>query len=341
MPDPATYVTADQALAPFFAGVDVGGTNIKVGLVDDRGETLGFESIPTNEGEGPEQAVRRMGATVQKLRQQAGVDAIAHVGLVTPGPIDRESGVIKGAGNLPSWWGYPIVKELSAGCAAPVRFANDANAAGFGEYWRGAGADWRSMVMLTLGTGVGGGIVVADHLIEGANGAGGECGHLLLDTSDDAPADSLGKTGSLEAFCGAYSVIRRTQEALDAGDPSSIRKRVDEGEALTPLLIAQEAEKSDQLALDIVLGTARYLGLAIVTFIHTIDPDIVVIGGAMTFGGAGHPLGERFIEHIRETTRPRIVEPLRAGMRIEFATLGGDAGYIGAAGLARAASSQG
>ncbi|MEM9352609.1 MAG: ROK family protein [Planctomycetota bacterium] len=340
MPNPAAFVSADQAEAPFFAGVDVGGTSIKIGLVDNRGRALAFEAIPTQEEHGPEQATQGMAAAVNRLREKSGVGPIARVGLVTPGPIDQVNGVITGAGNLPSWWGYPIVKELADGCGAPVRFANDANAACFGEYWRGAGAGCHSVVMLTLGTGVGGGIVVADHLIEGVHGAGGECGHLLLDPGDDAPADSLGKTGSLEAYCGAYSVIRRTKEALDAGDPSSIRKRVDEGEDLTPLLIAQEAEKSDQLALDIVLGTARYLGLAIVTFIHTIDPDLVVLGGAMTFGGAGHPLGERFIEHIRETTRPRIAEPLRAGMRIEFATLGGDAGYIGAAGLARAASSR-
>ena len=338
MPDPSDLIPATQAQAPFFAGVDVGGTNTKIGLVDDLGRTVAFESIVTNAEAGPEDAVGRMADCLKRLLQSAGVEGVAHVGLATPGPIDLQQGIITGAGNLPTWWHYPIVEELAKGCGAPVRFANDANAAAFGEFWAGAGKDDRSIVLLTLGTGVGGGIIVDGHLVEGSNGCGGECGHVLIVPDEDAPADSLGKTGSLEAYCGAYSVVRRTEEALWSGVESSLRPRLEAGEDLTPRVLFEEAVKEDRLSLDVILQTADYLALGVVSLIHAIDPDRVVLGGAMTFGGAGHPLGERFIARVRDTVRPRLLQPLREGLRVDFATLGGDAGYVGAAGLARDAA---
>ena len=191
------------------------------------------------------------------------------------------------------------------------------------------------MVLITLGTGVGGGIIVGDTLVEGAHGCGGECGHILIDPSEDAPRDSLNKTGSLEAYCGAYGILRRTHEALDAGGASSLAQLRESGQEITPLAIARAAEAGDALAKEIVMETARYLALGIVTLIHTIDPDSVVIGGGVNFGGTGHPLGEEFLQRIRDEVSPRLLAPLRNSLHLDFAQLGGDAGYIGAAGLAR------
>ena len=336
MPNPNEFISIDDAAKPLFVGLDVGGTNIKLGLTDDTGRTLAYHTVPTEAERGAEDACRRMADGIDQLLATAGASKgdLARVGLATPGPMNLQTGMILTPGNLPEWWNFPIRDRMSALCELPVRFANDANAAAYGEFWRGAGKDIHSMVLLTLGTGIGGGIVIGDLLVEGAHGCGGECGHILIDPSDDAPQDSLEKTGSLEAYCGSYAVTGRAQHALEAGR-SSMLSDLGASHTLTPRDVATAAEAGDELAREVVLETAHYLGLGIVTFIHAIDPDLVVLGGAMNFGGAGHPLGEEFLKKISDTARPRLLAPLRESLRIEFAQLGGDAGYIGAAGLAR------
>jgi glucokinase len=217
----------------------------------------------------------------------------------------------------------------------PVTFANDANAAAYGEYWRGAGAQYHSMVLLTLGTGIGGGIIVGDTLIEGEHSCGSECGHILVNPAEDAPMDSLGKRGSLESYCNANAVVERALAGLRNGTPSLMSKRQAAGEEITPRVVAEMAEKGDELARRVVMETAYWLSIGIVSLVHTIDPDAVVLGGAMNFGGNDSELGREFLQRIRDEVRPRLLEPLRDKLRIEFASLAGDAGYIGAAGLAR------
>lgn len=336
MPDRASLVSFADAKKPLFIGVDVGGTNIKIGLVDDAGETVGYHSIPTEVDRGAEDATQRIAVGVEHVLEQSGASKgyVARIGLATP-TADIHTGHITEPGNLPEWWHFPIRQRVSEACGLPVRYANDANAAAYGEFWSGAASSYHSMVMLTLGTGVGGGIIVGDQLIEGANSYGGECGHILIDPSDEARVDSFGKTGSLEAYCGAYAIVGRTNDALDSGRESSLSTIRNAGQEITPLDIAKAAEAGDALAHEIVMGTARYLALGIVTFIHTIDPDSIVIGGGVNFGGAGHPLGEEFLQHIRDEVHPRLLAPLHGKLQVEFAQLGGDAGYIGAAGLAR------
>lgn len=339
MPDPARLIDASDAQRPLFVGIDVGGTNIKIGLVDDRGATLAYQSIPTEEEKGGDDAARRMGEALRKMTAGARIDFsdVARAGLATPGPMDIPAGLLLDPGNLPSWHNCPIRGLVSDSCDLPVSYANDANAAAYGEYWRGAGRTSRSLVMFTLGTGIGGGIIAEENLIEGIHSCGGELGHIIIDSREDAPQNSLGIRGTLEGYCGAYSVVRRAEEALAAGTASSLRPRLDQGERLTPLMLAEEAEAGDELSLDVVMRTAYYLALGIVSAAHSIDPEMVVLGGAMTFGGSGHPLGEQFLDRIREEAVSRMISSIRDKVSIDFATLGGDAGYIGAAGLARRA----
>ncbi len=336
MPDSSQIISAADAKFPLFAGIDVGGTNIKVGLVDDLGRTVAYRSLPTEADRGPEDASERMADGLAQIIQQAGVEKndVVQVGLATPGPLDLETGMLLTPGNLPDWWNFPIRDCVSKHCQLPVRYANDANAAAFGEHWSGAASGLHSMVLLTLGTGIGGGIVVGDTLIEGAYGCGSECGHILIDLNPNARRDSLDKAGSLEAYCGAYSVVNRASEAIEAGRKSSLTPMC-AGRGITPLDVSNAAEAGDELAREVVMDTARYLALGIVTLIHTIDPSSVVLGGAMNFGGAGHPLGEEFLRCIRDEVRPRLLLSLQKVLKIEFAQLGSDAGYIGAAGLAR------
>jgi glucokinase len=278
-----------------------------------------------------------MAAAVQHLIDEAGVQRseLVRAGLATPGPMDIAKGMILRPGNLPGWWDFPIRERVSHHIGLPVTFANDANAAAYGEFWAGAGKQYHSLVFLTLGTGVGGGIIIGDTLVEGEHSCGSECGHILINPAPDAPMDSLGKRGSLESYCNASALVDRATAAIANGSKTSLDKRRAAGEDITPLIIDQEAERGDDVARKLIMETADWLAIGIVTFIHTIDPDAVLIGGAMTFGGNDSEVGRAFLKRIQGQVRPQLLEPLRDAVRIEFASLGGDAGYIGAAGLAR------
>jgi glucokinase len=160
---------------------------------------------------------------------------------------------------------------------------------------------------------------------------------LIIDYHDDARMCSCGKRGHLEAYASATAVVNRTQELLDAGRASSLAEHIAAGEELSGLLIDQQAERGDPLALEIIRETARYLGIGIVSAMHAIDPAGVVIGGAMTFGGHDTATGRMFLDRIKQEVRLRAFPFLAERTTIDYASLGGDAGFIGAAGLARRA----
>lgn len=337
--DPTSIIPRDIAEAPFFVGIDVGGTGIKFGLVDNRGRSLARTSIPTHQEKGPEDACERMYAVVQSIAAENQVDphSIVHVGLATPGTMDIAKGMLLQPHNLKAWWNFPIRDHLKKVLGKPVAFQNDANAAAYGEYWVGSGEKFRSMVLFTLGTGVGGGIIVDGKLIDGEHSHGSECGHTYIDTSPNARMCGCGHRGHLEAYASATAIVSRTNEALAAGRASSLATRIANGEKLTSLMVSQEAEKNDALSLDIVMETAVHLSYGAVNLIHIIDPDVVVFGGAMDFGGMESDLGRRFLDRIRSETHSRAFKSLEGKTHISFASLGEHAGYIGAAGVARAA----
>jgi glucokinase len=327
----------DKAQPPFFVGVDVGGTNIKIGLVDDQGRTLSNESIRTLVDRGPEDASERMGQAVKQVIAAAGLRPadIARVGLGTPGTMDVPSGMLLEPVNLKSWRHFPIRDRVAHHVGLPVTYANDAKAAAYGEFWVGSGRHLRSMVLFTLGTGIGGGIVIGDLLVVGEHSHGAECGHMIIDYRDDARMCGCGHRGHLEAYASATAVIKRTEEALAEGHKSSLGARIEGGAELTPLLIGTEAEAGDSLSLEIVLDTARFIGIGAVTMMHMIDPCGIVLAGAMTFGGHATPLGRRFLATVKEEVHRRALPIPAEKTSIDFAMLGGDAGYIGVAGLAR------
>jgi glucokinase len=337
MPETRQFVPRDEAKRPLFMGVDLGGTTIKLSVVDDEGRLLSWQSVPTDVQTGPEDAAARMGQAVRKAIDQVGVppSAVAAVGLGSPGILDYQAGVMVNPTNFPGWGGFPIRDRVSHHCGLPVALANDASAAAYGEFWVGSGRSFRSLILLTLGTGVGCGIIIGDLIIEGENGHGTECGHILVEPAENARLCSCGQTGHLESYASAMGVIGRTRDAMGAGRATSLSKRLSAGEELTPLVVAEEAEAGDPLATEIVIETARYLGLGIVTLLHTIDPTGVLIGGAMTFGGSERELGRRFLARVREEVRRRAFPILAQRTIIDYATLGPDAGVIGAAGIAR------
>jgi glucokinase len=331
-----------EAERPLYAGVDLGGTNIKAALVDDQGRLVGFHTEKTHAERGPEDAAARMGEAVHVLARQAGIATadIAAVGLGSPGPLDLAAGTIVRAGNLVGWDNFPLRDRVAAHCGLPVTFANDANAAAYGEFWVGSGREYDSLVLLTLGTGVGGGIIIGDLNVEGAHSHGSECGHMIVDPAAEARRCPCGQTGHLEAYASAKSLVARAEEAIAAGATGSLATAVAAGERLTPILVGREAEAGDGLATDLVMETARWLGIGIVSLLHAIDPEAVMIGGAMTFGGERAPVGRAFLERIRAEVHRRTFPTLAEKTVIGYASLGGDAGGIGAAGLARLAATR-
>jgi glucokinase len=335
--DRGGWLAATAAVRPFYAGVDLGGTNIKAALVDDQGRTLSFHTEPTHADRGPESAAKRMGAAVHTLAREAGIEAaeIAHVGLGSPGPLDIPAGRIVRAGNLPGWDGFPLRDRVAAACGRPVAFANDANAAAYGEFWIGSGRDASSLVLLTLGTGVGGGIIIGDTNVEGAHSHGSECGHMLVDAADTARQCPCGQRGHLEAYASATSLVKRARERITDSPSGSLARAVADGADLTPILIGAHAGTGDALATELLMEAAHWLGIGIVTLMHVIDPALVLIGGAMTFGGESSPVGTAFLDRIRTTVHGRTFPVLAEKTVIGYASLGGDAGSIGAAGLAR------
>lgn len=342
MSESRQHIPASDSEPPLFAGIDLGGTNIKVGLVDNQGRSLAYVSVPSQIEEGPEAGAKRMGDAVRAVADQAGVDLsqIARVGLATPGTMDISNGMLLDPVNLPGWHNFPIRDRVADATGRPVTYANDAAAAAFGEYWIGSGQKYDSMILLTLGTGVGGGIIINDQSIDGETSHGAECGHIIIDCSAQARMCSCEQPGHLEAYASATAVVARTKELLEAGRGGRVADRVTAGDELTTLMLAEEAEQGDELANEIIQETARYLGVGIVTLLHTIDPGAVLLGGAMTFGRHDNEIGRQFIARVREEVRQRAFPVVVNHVTIDYASLGSDAGYIGAAGIARVAHQQ-
>jgi glucokinase len=336
--DRGIWLSAAEASRPFFVGLDLGGTNMKAGIVDDAGRTVAYHSEPSHVERGPDDVARRLGGMVATLCEIAGIQTadISAVGLGTPGPQNLQTGVLHDTGNMPGFEGFPIRDRVSDACGLAVTFANDATAAAYGEYWIGSGRSLSSMVFWTLGTGIGGGVIIGDACLEGHHSHATECGHIIVDTSDTARDCPCGQKGHLEAYASATSLVTIAREQLASGVTGQLADAVAGGAELTPVLIADAARGGDPLALHLILDAARWMGIGTVNLMHVIDPEGVVFGGAMTFDGEDDPVGRAFLERIRQEVRERAFPVLARETTIHYAALGGDAGYIGAAGLARA-----
>ena len=327
-------MSAARYSPPFFLGIDLGGTNIKSGVVDDEGRVLSSISLKTQADKGPEVGLDNLVAAGNQAVDESGLDweRIGSVGLGSPGTMDIEAGMLLEPPNLPGWDNLPIRQLLSDRLERPVVLQNDGNAAAYGEYWVGAGKNTHSLVMFTLGTGVGGGIVIGGTILQGRHSHGGECGHIIIE-AENGRLCSCGGFGHLEGYASATALVQRAIEALQAGaDPSLLRSI--KPDDLSSRAISEAAQAGDHLARRLMRETAHYLAVGAVNVMHTIDPDIVVLGGGMI--AAGLP----FLEDIRGGIRAMAFPVPAVRTRIEYALLGGEAGFIGAAGCARSESNR-
>lgn len=304
---------------------------MKAGVVDDNARVLGSVSLPTEAHKGQEHGLERMCETIRLAVEQAGLrlDQIAAIGVATPGTMDIPAGMILDPPNLKPWRNVPVRQYIQDRFRLPTAFQNDANAAALGEHWAGAGKGTHSMVFFTLGTGIGGGIVIGDMVLEGEHSHGAEVGHMKIEMTNPLQC-GCGRWGCLEAYASATAVVKRTLAALEQdGGRSSLHSLVRQGREITAKDVFDAGAAGDELAARIVEDTAYYLAVGAMNLMHIIDPDMIVFGGGMIAAGEG------FLERIRHHVRELAFPVPAAKTQIRYALLGSDTGFIGAAGCAR------
>jgi glucokinase len=299
-------------------GVDIGGTDTKLGIVQEDGTILSDGSVPTDHGAGPEKLAAR--AADWFSRHAAGRASAAGVGCA--GLVDAKGGMLFVSPNMPGWNDVPLAGIFSASLALPVRIENDVNAAAFGEFQRGAGRGVRNFICLTLGTGVGGGIVIDGKLYRGSNGFAGEIGHTVLIA--DGPRCACGSRGCLEALIGASAIIERARRIrLQAGETA-----LDDIAEPSVKEIAHAARGGDAAALRVMEETGRYLGIGLSNLVHLFDPAAIAVGGGISNAG------ELILAPARAALSEHAMNERHARTRIVTAELGNKASFLGAALLA-------
>jgi glucokinase len=317
--------------ARLFVGLDVGGTSMKAGVVDDIGSSLGHVSLPTEAHRGQDFGLERMCETIRQAVAAAGLTMrdIAAIGVATPGTMDIPAGIILDPPNLKPWRNVPVRDHIHKVFQLPTAFQNDANAAALGEFWAGVGKDAHSLVLFTLGTGIGCGIIVGDLVVEGEHSHGAEVGHMKIEMTNPRQC-GCGRWGCLEAYASATAVVKRAADAMSyPGVKSKLTACLKKVEGLTARDVFDVAAEGDPVAEKLVEDTAYYLAVGAMNMMHTIDPDMIVFGGGMIAAG------EAFLQRIRKFVK-ELAFPVPAAKTIVcYAQLGADAGFIGAAACGR------
>lgn len=313
-------------------GLDLGGTNIKGGIVDSNGQVVIKDSIPTESEHGPDHVISRLALMVNQLCSKSNIklDSVLGVGVGTPGPLDDANGLVLSAPNMAGWTNVPLREQLSKAVNnRPVVVVNDANAAAYGEYWSGAARDdsIQNMILLTLGTGIGGGVVINGRIFKGAHGAGTELGHMIVEPL--GRQCGCGQRGCIETIASATGIVKSAKERLESETQSSLNKVLKKNGDITCEDIFTAASKGDPFASDIADNACEYLGLCCVNLTRIFDPQMIVFGGGVI--KAGKALLDR-IQHTFEKRNWTVREPF---VTLSLATLGNDAGFIGAAGMAK------
>ncbi len=311
----------------FILGIDVGGTNLVAGCVADDGNRLvGLLSEPTRAEEGADGVVARMVALARRsmaiLQDEVPRASISGVGVGAPGPLDTHRGIVLLTPNL-GWVNFPLRDRVADALQLPATLDNDANCAVLGEHWRGAAQGTRQALGMTIGTGIGGGLILDGRLYHGASDCAGEIGHTTIEINGRKCA--CGNYGCLEAYASGPAIARRAVEAVERGAESSLRELVEADPAsVTAQAVYQAATAGDALAQEVVQDTARILGAAIANLVNVFNPEVVVVCGGVTLAG------ERLFAPIRREVVRRAFRPAVEVCRIVPGALTGSAGVYGA-----------
>lgn len=302
-------------------GVDIGGTTVKMGLLEEEGKIVDKWEITTDTSEEGKAILPNVAASIENKMKEHGLtkEDIIGVGAGVPAPVTAE-GIVNGSANL--GWNYKEVKkELEELTGMKACIGNDANVAALGEMWKGGGTGEKNVIMVTLGTGVGGGVIINGKVLVGANGAGGEIGHLCVNYEEKDKC-GCGNCGCLEQYASATGIVRLAKKKLG----QELRPTILTKEDVTAKDVFDAVKAGDETAKEIAVEFGRYLGYALANLAAVLDPVVIVIGGGVS------KAGEVLIPYIREPFMERAFFANR-NVKFALATLGNDAGICGAAKL--------
>jgi len=313
-------------------GVDIGGTNLVVGVVPaEGGEPVAMRSGFTKPERGADAAVDDVVRMANEVIEEAlaahggGRDSVVGVGIGCPGPLDLERGILLNTPNL-GWTDYPMRDRISGLLDLPATLDNDANCATYGEWWQGAGRGSSSLAGVTLGTGIGGGLILDGKLVRGASGCGGELGHTTIDFTGRRCA--CGNYGCLEAYASGPNIAARAREGIEAGDESILLELVGgDLSQITAVTVYDALLRGDEHAQAVMLETAKILGAGIANVVNLFNPEVVVVVGGVTRAG------DHLFVPLRSEVRRRAFEEAVRVCRIVPGALGDAAGVVGAAGV--------
>ena len=307
------------------AGVDLGGTKIYSLVGDQDGHVLGEDRRPTNAALGVDSVVERIVASVRAALNNASLELtdVLGLGISTPGPCDPAHGLITEAPNL-GWVNVPLVELVRQKVGIPTLLENDAAAAAYGEMRFGAARGKQHVLYVTLGTGIGGGIIIDGRIYRGASGAAGEVGHMVLEP--DGVLCNCGARGCLEALASGTAIARDAQKAIAEGR-SAIMAELAGERSVTGEIVLQAAERGDAAAKEIIQRAGRYLGLGLVGLLNTFNPEALILGGGLV------GLGELYLEPALAAARECGFDQILHDVTITTAELGGRSGALGAAAL--------
>lgn len=300
-------------------GIDCGGTFLKAGLIDRAGNLLDKYSVPTNLSNGLEAFISDFHRIITKYKED-----IEGVGIAFAGPLDSKTGIIEEPPNFPKeWHNLPLAKILEKKCNIPVSIENDANLAALGEYWQGAGQGANVLVILTLGTGIGGGIIINGQIWNGSSGIAGELGHISV--ADTGIVCGCGNIGCVETFASSTAVLRI---AKDIQNNQDVDTKLKDEEHLTAEKVYKIAQAGDRVAKNIFISVGKNLGKLIAIICHVIGPDRFVISG----GGAG--AWDMFYDTMLQTVKEKCFKKEFSNLTIVKSKLNGMSGIYGAACMA-------
>ena len=303
-------------------GIDVGGTNVKIALVDDKGSILYSNSVPTRAEMGYEYTVNNIKQAIRDLMSETKVTGIEGIGFDFPGQIDYKNGIVRLAPNIPGWVNIPIAKIIEDEFKIPTRIDNDVHCAALGELNFGAGKGCENFICMTVGTGIGSGIVINGKLVRGASNAAGELGHIKLQMHE-GPLCGCGDHGCLEAFASGPSIVAMAEEYILGGKSTKFRELASGGE-ITPFIVAEAAKQGDPVAKRIFARIGEYIGFGLSSVVNLLNPEKIIIGGGVA------DAGDILLDPIKETIKKRAMVVAGSAVEIVPAKLGNTAGVIGA-----------
>lgn len=309
----------------FRIGVDVGGTNVKIALVDKKGEIKFPKTVPTRAEMGYEYTIGNIQQSIKDLIAEAGIDknSLEGIGFGFPGQIDCDKGIVRLSPNIPGWVNVPISEIMQKEFNVSVKVDNDVRCAALAELNFGAGVGCKNLICITVGTGIGSGLIINGKIVRGASNAAGEIGHIKLEMKDGLLC-GCGDRGCLEAYASGPSIVAMAKEYVLGGKSARFRELAGSIDAITPAIVAQAANEGDVVARKIFEIMGEYIGLGLTSVVNLLNPEKIVIGGGVA------DAGDILLDPLRKTLKHRVMPIQGAAVEIVPARLGNTAGIIGA-----------